>query len=103
MLKSWLRKEISGKFPDIEFDILTPPDDKMGDYSINLAFVLAKKKGVSPMEAGKNLVAELSGDKELSKKFSSIQLVPPGYINFYLSGEFLRDSLGALVKGGEKF
>ncbi len=103
MLKSWLRKEISDKFPDIEFDILTPPDDKMGDYSINMAFIVAKEKGISPMDAGKNLIGEFSGDKELSKKFSNIQLVPPGFINFYLSEEFLRSSLETIIKEGEKF
>jgi arginyl-tRNA synthetase len=103
MLKSWLKREISVKFPDIEFDILTPPDDKMGDYSINIAFIIAKKKGVSPMEAGKNLAMELSDDKEFSKKFSKIELVPPGFINFYLGEEFLRFSLETIAKEGEKF
>ncbi|MEK9178591.1 MAG: hypothetical protein AAB801_02310, partial [Patescibacteria group bacterium] len=85
MLKSWLRQQISNKFPNIDFDILTPPDDKMGDYSINLAFVVAKRLGVgsrggalarpgnsvekiNPMEAGKDLVSEFSGDKEFGKK-----------------------------------
>ena len=103
MLKSWLRKEISGKFPDIEFQILTPPDDRMGDYSVNMAFVVAKKKGVSPMDAGKNLIGEFSGDKDFGKKFSKIQLVPPGYINFYLSDEYLKTSLLKIIKEGEKF
>lgn len=103
MIKSWLRKEISGKFPDIEFDILTPPDVKMGDYSTNLAFVLAKRDKIDPMSAGKNLIGEFSGDKELSKKLIKIQLVPPGFINFYLSEECLRTSLLEIIKEGEKF
>ena len=103
MLKPWLRKEISTKFPDIEFDILTPPDDKMGDYSTNLAFVLAKKDKTNPMSAGKKLIEEFSGDKEFGKKFSNIQLVSPGFINFYLSREHLRTSLSEIIKEGEKF
>src|SRR3990167_10564221 len=103
MLKSWLKKEISDKFPDIEFDVLTPPDDKMGDYSINLAFVLAKKDKTNPMSAGKKLIEEFSGDKEFGKKFSNIQLVSPGFINFYLSEDYLRTSLSEIIKEGEKF
>ena len=103
MIKFWLRKEISEKFPDVEFDILTPPDDKMGDYSTSLAFILAKKKGMSPTEAGKDLVTKLSSDKELGKKFSKIQLVPSGFINFYLSEDYLRTSLLEIIKEGEKF
>src|SRR3989344_1458336 len=103
MIKSWLRKEISSKFPDIEFDVLTPPDDKMGDYSINLAFVLAKRDKTNPMSAGKKLIGEFSGDKNFSNKFSKIQLVPPGFINFYLSEYFLRTSLAEIIQEGEKF
>src|SRR3989338_6861682 len=111
MVKEWLRKKISSKFPDIEFDILTPPSfakasegkPDLGDYSVNLAFIVAKRDGISPMEAGKNLIGEFSGDKEFSKKFSKIQFVPPGFINFYLSEEFLRLSLETIIKEGEKF
>ena len=103
MIKSWLRKEISSKFSDAGFDILTPPDDKLGDYSINLAFVVAKKKEISPMGAGKGLISELSGDKEFGKKFSKIQLVPPGYLNFYLNYDYLRTSLLEVIKKGETF
>ena len=55
------------------------------------------------MEAGKNLIGEFSGDKEFSKKFSKIQFVPPGFINFYLSEEFLRLSLETIIKEGDKF
>src|SRR3989338_4224098 len=103
MLKSWLKKEISSKFSDIEFDILTPPDDKMGDYSTNIAFVIAKKKKITPMEAGKDLIVEFLNNKEFTKKFSKIQLVSPGFINFYLSDEFLKSSLEMIVKKGERF
>src|SRR3989344_5528539 len=101
MLKSWLRKQISDKFPDIEFDILIPLDDKMGDYSTNIAFILAKKKKISPMDAGKNLIGEFSGDKEFGKKFSNIQLVQPGFINFYLSEEFLQKQLAEISNNNE--
>lgn len=93
MLKRWLRKEISNKFPDIEFDVLTPPDEKMGDYSINLVFMLAKREKTDPMSAGKKLIGEFSGNKEMGKYFSKIQLVPPGYINFYLNEDFLKSVL----------
>ncbi len=103
MFKSWLRKEISNKFPDIEYDILTPPDDKMGDYSVNLAFVLAKRDKNSPMNVGEKLASEFSNNKEFGKKFSKVKLVSPGFINFYLNEEVLRDSLESIVNEGERF
>ena len=58
MLKDWLKNEISSKYPDTEFDILTPSDDKMGDYSVNLAFVLAKKENKNPREVAQKIVLE---------------------------------------------
>ncbi len=103
MLKSWLKKEISDKFPDVEFDVLTPPDDKMGDYSTNLAFVLAKKNKTNPKDIGEKIIEEFLNNKEFGKKFSKIQLVPPGFINFYLSESYLRTSLLQIVKEGERF
>lgn len=93
MIKSWLRKEISNKFPDIEFDILTPPDSKMGDYSINLSFVVAKSNKTSPMEAGKDIVNNFCGDNNFSKRFQKIELISPGFINFHLNSEFLKEQL----------
>jgi arginyl-tRNA synthetase len=103
MLKSWLRKEILNKYPDVEFDILTPPDDKMGDYSINLTFILAKKDKTNPMSIGKELVVEFSSNKEFGKKFSKIEIISPGFINFYLSEEFLKANLKVILNEGEKF
>lgn len=103
MIKRWLQNKIGQHYPDFDFDVLTPPDEKMGDYSVNLAFVLAKKDKVNPMEAGKNLIIDFSGDKEFKEKFSRIQLVPPGFINFYLNENFLRSSLETIIKDGEKF
>src|SRR3989344_4036150 len=103
MIKSWLRKEISNKFPDIKFDVLTPPDDKMGDYSINLVFVLAKKNKENPADVGCKVMEEFLNDKEFGKKFSKIQLTPSGFINFYLNENYLRTSLLEIIKEGERF
>ena len=41
-IRKTIEKAVSKAFPDIDFDILTPPNPEMGDYSINLAFALAK-------------------------------------------------------------
>src|SRR3990167_10882946 len=103
MLKSWLRKEISDKFPNVEFDVLTPPDDKMGDYSINLAFILAKNDKTNPKDIGEKIIEEFLNNKEIGKKFSKIQFVPPGFINFYLNENYLKTILSEVIKEGERF
>lgn len=102
MLKTWLRKEISSKFPDIEFDILTPPDDKMGDYSINLAFVLAKRENKNPKEVAQKIVEDLAGDDKFKQHKLKIE-EKNGFINFYIGEEYLRNSLAEIIKEGEKF
>jgi len=103
MLKSWLREEISGKFPDIEFDILTPPDSSLGDYSTNLAFVLAKKNGTNPIEEGQKIIEEFSADKEFSDRFESIKFIAPGFVNFKLADDLLRDSIKEVFTMGKNF
>ncbi|PIR42119.1 MAG: arginine--tRNA ligase, partial [Candidatus Yanofskybacteria bacterium CG10_big_fil_rev_8_21_14_0_10_37_15] len=98
MIKSWLKKEILNRYPDLDFDILTPPDDKMGDYSVNLAFVLARNNETKPSEEGKKIVDVFLSDKEFKNRFSRIEFVLPGFINFFLKREFLQKQLVEIYK-----
>jgi len=102
MIKVWLKKEISEKYPNVEFDILTPPDDKMGDYSINLAFVLAKKENKNPREVAQKIVNDLMEDDSFKEKKLKME-EKNGFINFYLSEDRLRNSLVEIIKEGERF
>lgn len=92
-MKLILKKKIKELYPDTDFDILIPPDEKLGDYSINLAFVLAKKDKKSPKEVGEELVTKFLQDKDLQKYFSKIELAGGGFINFYLKTDFLLEQL----------
>ncbi|MBI2068771.1 MAG: arginine--tRNA ligase [Candidatus Yanofskybacteria bacterium] len=103
MIKRWLKDKIQEYYPDSEFDVLTPPDDKMGDYSVNLAFVLAKKNGTSPAEEGEELAAGLSKDKDLADVFEKIEAVKPGFVNFFLKKEFLQKQLVKIYKKRDSF
>ncbi len=102
-MKSWLQSKIKDLYPDVGFDVLTPPDEKMGDYSVNLAFVLAKKEGGNPKEVGKDLVDKFSKDQEFKKHFDQIELAGNGFINFYLSQDFLQKQLKEIHKQGDSF
>src|SRR3989344_3708253 len=101
MIKDLLRQKLEAKFPGVGFDILVPPNYKMGDYSTNVAFVLAtrpshkategkEKEGLpaqagrGPMEVGEELASELSKDKGLAGIFEKIEVIKPGFINFFL-------------------
>lgn len=89
----FLKSRIKELYPEVEFDVLTPPDEELGDYSINLPFIVAKADKKNPVEAGREILVKLSDDEGLNKYFSKIEFAPPGFINFYLSDEFLRNGL----------
>lgn len=103
MVRDWLKNKVKELYPGIDFDVLNPPDEKMGDYSINLAFVLAKKEGGNPKEIGKDLVTRFSNDEEFKKYFNRIELAGNGFINFYLSQDFLQKQLKKIHERGDSF
>ena len=100
-MKIWLKNKIKALRPGVDFDILVPPSfakdsegkPDLGDYSTNVAFVLAKKESKDPMKAGEELASKLSKDKDLAGIFEKIEAVKPGFVNFYLSDGFLRENI----------
>ena len=67
-----------------------------------MAFILAKEKN-KPHECWQKPDWGIFGRQRIRQKFSKIELVPSGFINFYLSKDFLKTSLLEIVKEGEKF
>ncbi|MEX2090699.1 MAG: arginine--tRNA ligase [Candidatus Paceibacterota bacterium] len=103
MIKRWLKNKIQEYYQDTAFDVLTPPDDKMGDYSINLAFVLAKKNGTSPIEEGQKIVEKFKADREFSDRFGEINFVNPGFVNLFLSEKFIQEQLTKVYKKRDSY
>ncbi len=93
MIKVLLRQKLKNKFPEIDFDVLTPPNPETGDYSTNIAFILAKKYHRSPEEVGKEIIEEIERDGDIQKVFERIEFAKPGFINFYLKDDFLRKQM----------
>ena len=75
---------------DCNFAIEHPADLKMGDYSTNVAMVLAKNAKTNPKELAEKITEELN--KNLPKEIEKIE-AKSGFINFYLSREFFTDSI----------
>jgi len=95
-IKQILKEELLGLVEGLSFDILTPPDSKLGDYSTNVAFVIAKKEGKKPVEVAEELKAKLSNIR-LAEMFD-IQVAPNGFLNFYAKSEFLQKQLEEISK-----
>ena len=86
-------------------------EEKFGDYATNVAMVLAKKVGKNPMEIAEIIVARLNLEngkdgakvEPLSCSFAKIEVVAPGYINFYLSEKYLQDKVAEINNAKENF
>jgi arginyl-tRNA synthetase len=85
------------------FVVEYPKDEKFGDYATNVALVLAKKVGKSPMEIAEVIKKELSSSMELSSFLNKIEIVAPGYINFYLTENYFQDKIVEINLKKEKF
>ncbi len=82
----------SAGISDEKFSVEHPTDLKMGDYSTNAAIKHQDKKE----EIFKYI------DENKSADIEKVELAGPGFINFYLSKEFFKNSLAEIVeKGGE--
>jgi arginyl-tRNA synthetase len=83
---------------EISLDI--PTDGKFGDYSTNIALRLANKTGEKPLELAQKIIKSF-----LIKKpdyLASAQVAGPGFINFYLSKDFLISQLDSLLTSSRK-
>lgn len=67
------------------------------DYQYDGIFNLAKKLHKSPMEIGNTIKSKLEENEEINKKFSKIECVAPGFINFTLTDSFINETLNKML------
>jgi len=105
-IKSQINQVLKKKYrfgSDLQFQIEYPPAPNLGDYSSNLAMVLAKKLKKSPMEIGKEVASELISEPVNQKMFTKIEVVKPGFVNFYLSEGLLKQQVKDILKNKGKY
>lgn len=71
------------------FSIERPGDMAHGDYSANVALVLAKQIGSSPIDLANKIKVEL--EKNFPADIDHIEVAGPGFINFYLNKSLFED------------
>lgn len=72
-----------------DFTVEHPADEKMGDYSTNVALVLSKELKRNPRELALDLVVKLQENKKLMGLVDKIEPAGPGFINLFLKNKFL--------------
>ncbi len=73
-----------------------PSDLSHGDYSSNVAMAYAKQINENPKALALKIKSEI--EKDLPKEISKIEIAGTGFINFYLSNQFLNNSIAEIIK-----
>ncbi|QSH39105.1 arginine--tRNA ligase [Candidatus Kaiserbacteria bacterium] len=76
-----------------------PNDLSHGDFSCNVAMLLAKQMGKNSQELAEEIVGNIKPHKYIKK----VEIAGPGFINFYLTDEFFIDTTNAILDQGEEW
>ncbi|MFH1187120.1 MAG: arginine--tRNA ligase [Candidatus Levyibacteriota bacterium] len=97
------------KIDCLEIELETPKDPSNGDYSSNIAMkayrlIASSQTGklnkvyASPLELAKEIGKRIKKNHLIEK----IEVVEPGFINFYLSQDYFSNWINGLLEGREK-
>ena len=89
-----VKLNVANVIPDVEW----PAMEQHGDYSSNIAMVLAKKMKKSPLEIAKEIVRSLPKLDFVE----NVKIENPGFINFYLKKKNLVEALLKIPSKSDK-
>lgn len=92
-------KEFNQEEPNIQLKISNRPD--LCDYQYDGIFAIAKKNQQNPYDLGCKIVTKLQENFKCLNKFSKIECVRPGFINFTLSDEYINELLNKMLKSSK--
>ena len=100
-----IRELIREKLGELPFEVnfSDPPagGEGRGHLSTNAAFSFAKKSGISPMEAAKELKEYL--EEKGADFFSKVEVAKPGFLNFWLRPEIVRAEFERIANAKENW
>jgi len=76
-----------------------PADLANGDYSTNIALVLAKQLKEKPLDIARKIICEIQNLTEVER----VEVAGVGFINFYLPPKFFVESIEEILKVGNEF
>ncbi len=83
---------------DFVVQVLKPKDKTHGDFAVSVALEIGKETKNNPMDVAleikKNIQSEL---------FEKIEIVNPGFINFFISSKIIKQEIKNVLKEKEKF
>ncbi len=94
-----LKKEKKAEFKLPEIEIEYSKNIIFGDYTTNIAMILAKSLKENPLIIAHKII-QLLGEKKFLAK---VEAVAPGYINFHLAEKYLQTKLEEIYIQDKKF
>ena len=92
----------SGALPDVEIDDLSierPQKAENGDFSCSLAMKLARPMRMNPRVIGQ-AIADALPDSDMVGR---VWVAGPGFVNFALDGDWLRERVNEVIARGESY
>ena len=86
---------------ELEIEISNIREYKFGDYSTNIAMILAGELKKSPMDIANDIVRKL--ETENIKNIKKVEVVKPGYINFYLTKEYFGKAIKKIIENEQNW
>ncbi len=86
-----------------EIKVEHPEEKTRGDYATNIAIVITKQVGKNPLEIAEIISNQLLIINKRLKLFEKVEAVSPGFINFFLSKEYLQKQITEILKLNGKF
>jgi len=102
--KSIKAAQKDGAFPEFDLPVIRvehPKEKAHGDYATSIALVVAKILKKNPMEIAEGLKSQISELKP--DLFEKVEVLKPGFINFFLSQQSLVDSINNILKEKDKY
>src|SRR3989338_683057 len=78
---------LTGNMGVPDFSVEVPEITERGDYATNVALMLAKSLGRSPVEIAKELAEKLQDERW------KVSVAPPGFLNFVFTDKILVSAL----------
>jgi len=76
-----------------------PKEDKFGDLSLNIAFLLSKKLKDKPL----NIANRIKNILEKDKNFEKVEVAGAGFINLFLSKQFYKEVLEQIIREKDNY
>ena len=95
----------NGTLPIFEIDqieVERPQNTDNGDFAVSLPLKLTKVLKSNPLEIANTLTTYIDNEKA-NIVFDKILVAPPGFINFYLSQNWVQKQLEEILKSGKDY